>query len=52
VQDSAISGARFRQATAFRMLFWGNQIGSENGVFGDQKAALHWPAERALTNSQ
>ena len=50
VPDSAISGACFRQATAFRMSFWNNQIGPENGIFGDQKASLDGSPESPMTD--
>jgi hypothetical protein len=36
-----MSGSSFRHLAAFRISFWNNQIGSEGGVFGDQKASSH-----------
>jgi hypothetical protein len=46
-----MSDPSFRQLAAFRMSFWNKQIGSESGVFGDQKSLfgqlLQLPNERS-----
>jgi hypothetical protein len=52
VQVHPMSGPRFRPVAAFRISFSNEKIGSEDSVFGDQKALLDAPPKRPMTNSR
>jgi hypothetical protein len=47
-----MSNPRFRQLSSFRMSYWNKQMGSEDGVFGDQKALLEDFIKFPMTESR